>query len=84
MSHLPRGSTLRLVQDGAQGCPARPVIETGERLDSEPAKNTWQINGWPALVIIWTREEWARLRESERPKDALPYRNGCYAALRIA
>ena len=41
----------------------------------------WLINGFPAKVLIWTAEDWARL--TDRPNDAQPYPNGVWCALRM-
>ena len=41
----------------------------------------WLINGFPATILVWTADEWARL--SERPKDAQQVPNGTWCALRI-
>jgi hypothetical protein len=41
----------------------------------------WRINGFPATILIWTAEEWARL--TDRPIDAQEYPNGVWCALRI-
>lgn len=41
----------------------------------------WLINGFPATILVWTEEEWARL--TDRPSDAQPYPNGTWCALRI-
>ena len=55
------------------------------RLHMPPADRTvsahWLINGFPATILIWTAEEWARL--SDRPEDAQPFPNGIWCALRI-
>jgi hypothetical protein len=41
----------------------------------------WLINGFPATILVWTAEEWARL--TDRPKDAQQYPNGTWCVLRI-
>jgi hypothetical protein len=41
----------------------------------------WLINGFPATILVWTAEEWARLLE--RPNDAQPFPNGSWCALRM-
>ena len=41
----------------------------------------WLINGFPATILIWTAEEWARL--TDRPQDAQHIPNGIWCALRI-
>ena len=41
----------------------------------------WLINGFPATILVWTAEEWARL--TEYPLDAQPIPNGTWCALRI-
>jgi hypothetical protein len=41
----------------------------------------WLINGFPAIILIWTAEEWSRL--TERPNDAQECANGTWCALRI-
>jgi hypothetical protein len=47
------------------------------------ADPTFMINGFPALVLVWTPRQWKRLRAWERPLDAQPCPNGCWAALRM-
>ena len=41
----------------------------------------WLINGFPATILVWTAEEWARL--SDHPLDAQQVSNGIWCALRI-
>lgn len=41
----------------------------------------WRINGYPARIIVWTAEEWARLEEP--PQDAQYYPCGVWCALRL-
>jgi hypothetical protein len=41
----------------------------------------WNINGFPAILIIWTQEQWANLKE--RPNDAQYHPNGLWFALRM-
>ena len=41
----------------------------------------WLINGFPATILVWTADEWARL--TVRPHDAQPVANGTWCALRI-
>ncbi len=41
----------------------------------------WLINGFPATVLVWTAEEWARL--TDRPKDAQQSPNGVWCVLRM-
>ena len=41
----------------------------------------WLINGFPAIVLVWTAEEWARL--SDHPEDAQLCANGTRCALRM-
>lgn len=41
----------------------------------------WRINGHPAVVVVWTSEEWERL--DVRPADAQYYPCGVWCALRI-
>lgn len=46
-----------------------------------PGSARWLINGFPAAVLIWTAEEWARL--TDRPGDAQPYPNGIWCVIRM-
>ena len=59
--------------------PARPRLhrQTEEAVSSV----RWLINGFPATILVWTAEEWARL--TDRPEDAQPSPNGTWCALRI-
>jgi hypothetical protein len=41
----------------------------------------WTINGFPAILIIWTQEQWSNLKE--RPSDAQFHPNGLWCALRM-
>ncbi len=41
----------------------------------------WLINGFPATILVWTADEWARL--TEHPLDAQQVANGTWCALRI-
>ena len=41
----------------------------------------WRINGFQAVILIWTETEWANL--SERPQDAQYYPCGVWCALRM-
>jgi len=41
----------------------------------------WRINGYRAVIIIWTAEEWSLL--TNRPTDAQPYPCGVWCALRV-
>ena len=41
----------------------------------------WRINGHPAVVVVWTKEEWDRLEN--RPTDAQYYLCGVWCALRL-
>ena len=47
-----------------------------------PSSTNWLINGYPARVVTWTREEWASL--DDRPVDAQQGPNGVWCALRMA
>jgi len=58
-------STLRLHKPS-------PLINSSAR---------WWINGFPAIIVIWTAEEWARL--TDRPIDAQECPNGVWCALRM-
>ncbi len=50
--------------------------------DEQPATPTlrWRINGFPATLLIWSVEEWERLKE--RPADAQFHPLGLWCALR--
>ena len=48
---------------------------------SETSSARWRINGHPAIVIVWTVDEWERLKE--RPIDAQYYPCGIWCALRM-
>lgn len=41
----------------------------------------WLINGFPAIVVIWTPEQWASLKD--RPSDAQLHPTGVWCALRM-
>jgi hypothetical protein len=41
----------------------------------------WRINGHGATIIIWTADEWERLKE--HPTDAQYYPCGIWCALRM-
>jgi hypothetical protein len=48
-----------------------------------PERNVahWRINGHPAIILIWTAEEWERMEE--HPADAQYYPCGVWCALRL-
>lgn len=58
---------------------------TGLRLHvptaEEPSSSRWLINGYPAMVLTWTAEEWDHL--TEQPMDAQECPNGVWCALRM-
>ena len=64
-----------------------PLATTRSRLglfNPDPAEcNTarWRINGYPARIVVWTREEWENL--PERPTDAQYFTCGVWCALRV-
>jgi hypothetical protein len=72
----PRGGSLppplRLVLGDKQDEQVKPPITTSR---------SWTINGYPAEVHAWTREQWDAL--AIRPNDAQEYPNGIRAALRM-
>ncbi len=41
----------------------------------------WSINGFPTRVVIWTSEEWSRLKT--RPRDAQYLPCGLWCAIRV-
>ena len=41
----------------------------------------WIINGFPAILVVWTQEQWAGLKD--RPRDAQYHPNGVWCALRL-
>ena len=61
---------------------ARPVFP---RLHNPPptcaASVRWRLNGHPAQLLIWSKEEWEHL--SERPADAQRHPSGIWCALRL-
>jgi hypothetical protein len=50
-------------------------------LPPQPSGLRVLINGFPAIVIIWTPEQWANLKE--RPADAQLHPTGVWCALRM-
>jgi hypothetical protein len=48
---------------------------------SEAQVARWKIDGYPAVILIWTSEEWEKL--SQRPSDAQFYPCGVWCALRM-
>lgn len=64
----------------------RPMRAATSRTEAA-SRNTesnpiWKINGFPAVVYIWTAEEWACLMT--RPADARQHPSGVWCALRWA
>jgi hypothetical protein len=47
----------------------------------EPPAVSWRINGYRAVLRIWTPQEWASL--TVRPADAQYHPSGVWCALRI-
>jgi len=41
----------------------------------------WLINGFPATILIWSADEWARL--IDRPEGAQQFPNGIWCVLRV-
>lgn len=35
--------------------------------DLQPNESRWRINGLPAIITVWSLEEWAKLKP--KPKD---------------
>ncbi len=67
-------------------------IDRGSRLhlrmflrpSREPASRThWLVNGFRAVVLLWTAEEWSALSDRERPSDAQVYPDGSWVSLRM-
>jgi hypothetical protein len=42
---------------------------------------TWRINGYRTSLLVWTRDEWAKLET--HPSDAQYHPSGIWCALRI-
>jgi hypothetical protein len=70
ISHLPTSSSRRPRFGLFE--PHLPPTSPGVR---------WLINGFPAIVVIWTQEQWADLKD--RPKDAQLHPTGVWCALRM-
>lgn len=62
-----------------------PTIPTSLGLYRPPVSDQrvarWRINGFRAIMIIWTAEEWEML--TERPPDAQYVPCGVWCALRM-
>jgi hypothetical protein len=56
------------------------LLESSQSTNSERVAR-WRINGFAAIVIVWTKEEWSRL--TDRPTDAQSLPGGQWCALRI-
>jgi hypothetical protein len=69
------------VAEACQVASSQPALT----LYSPPAPEThvahWRINGYRAMILIWTAEEWALL--PVRPDDAQYYPCGVWCALRV-
>ena len=59
-----------------------PRDTLGLHRPAEEAAPRWLINGFPAIVLVWTHEEFARLEHP--PEDAQSYPGGLWVALRMA
>lgn len=57
------------------------LYEPPTEIEGTGGEARWMISGHPATLVIWTPEEWARLKV--RPADAQSTSNGFWAALRI-
>ncbi len=55
----------------------RLYVETAP--DSQVA--WWRINGYRAKLLIWTADEWEKLKE--RPSDAQYHPKGVWCSLRV-
>lgn len=47
--------------------------------DSQAAR--WRINGYRAKLLIWTADEWEKLKD--RPSDAQYHPKGVWCSLRV-
>lgn len=66
----------------ATNAPRRPRFGLFEpHLSPPPSEIRWLINGFPAIIIIWTPEQWAALKD--RPSDAQRHPTGVWCALRM-
>jgi len=72
---------MRQVPHGCEFARLRTRVGLYDPGLAEPNKAWWRINGYRATVIIWTAEEWERLKE--RPIDAQYLSCGVWCALRI-
>lgn len=43
-----------------------------------------RIDGMPCLLVHWSAEEWARVPDSQRPRDAFPGSRGGWYAFAVA
>lgn len=59
----------------------RLMPHTGRGTTLQPQVTRWRINGYPALILIWTADQWERLED--RPSDAQYYPCGVWCALRM-
>jgi hypothetical protein len=52
-------------------------------VEAEPESRAawWRINGYRAKLLVWTADEWAKLKE--RPADAQYHPKGVWCSLRI-
>ena len=66
---------------------ARSPVDSGSRQCLEADENFeepaafWRINGHRARLVVWTSEEWTRLKSP--PSDAQYHPAGVWCALRV-
>jgi hypothetical protein len=49
-----------------------------------PTTRVVDVGGHRIVLTVWTVEQWAKLREAERPDDAIPVEGLCWIAFRPA
>jgi hypothetical protein len=49
-----------------------------------PTQKPVEVGGHPYLIFVWTLEQWARIPDADRPRDAFPLAGLCWAAIRPA
>jgi hypothetical protein len=61
--------------------PSRATLRLYVENGPESQAAFWRINGYRAKLVIWTADEWERLKD--RPADAQYHPKGVWCSLRV-
>src|SRR5437660_12475781 len=77
-----RARIMHSPNQGARAATPPPRLRIFEPAVPTPSSGVrWLIDGFPAIILLWTQEQWASLRD--RPSDAQYHPAGVWLALRM-